>query len=96
MGKEHKGIKSIYKDYEDWEINTLEPHEPIKGNPNRKLSIKYGMFMYITRDHHHRLHHTDEGQAQDEEYKKEMQLLCMESHNMTEDEFRGIFKISYL
>jgi len=96
MGKEHKSIKSIYRDYEDWELEYLEAHEPIKGNPNRRLSIERGMFMYITSEEHHRLHHTDEGQALDEQYKKEMQLLCMEAHNMTEDEFREVFKISYL
>ena len=96
VGKEHRGIKSIYKEYEDWEINTLQAHEPIKGNPNRKLSIKFGMFMYITPEYHDWLHTTEEGQKQDKVYKREMQVLCMEVHDMTEEEFREIFKISYL
>jgi len=96
MGKEHQGIKSIYKDYEDWQTTNLQPHEPIKGNPNRTISISYGMFMYITPEYHNWLHVTEEGQEQDKIYKREMQVLCMEVHNMTEEEFREIFKISYL
>ncbi len=96
MGKEHVGIKSIYKDYEEWELSTLQPHEPIKGNPNRRLSIERGMFMYITPEYHHWLHTTEEGQEQDKLYKLEMQTLCMDHCNVTEDEFREIFKISYL
>ncbi len=96
MGKEHRGIKSIYKDYEDWEIETYEPHEPIKGNPNRRLSIERGMFMYIDRTYHNWLHVTEEGQIKDKEYKEEMQLLCMEAYNMSIDEFRSLFGKNYI
>jgi len=90
MGKEHKGIKSIYKDYEDWEVNTLEPHEPWKSS-NRTTSIKLGMFMYITRDYHAWLHETEEGQVKDNMHKEEMKQKCMEYHNMSERDFHEVF-----
>ena len=90
MGKEHKGIKSIYRDYEDWEINTLEPHEPWKAS-NRTTSIKLGMFMYINRDYHAWLHETEEGQEQDKIHKAEMTQKCLEHYNMSEKDFEEIF-----
>jgi len=90
MGKKHRGITSIYKDYEDWEINTLEPHEPWKSS-NRTTSIKLGMFMYITREYHDWIHRTSEGQEQDEIFKEEMKQLCMAHHNMSEEDFEQIF-----
>ena len=90
MGREHKGIKSIYKDYEDWEINTLEPHEPWLGS-NRTISILLGMFMYITRDYHNWLHTQSEGKLKNLEYQEEMKQLCMEVHDMPEEDFEQIF-----
>ncbi len=90
MGKEHRGIKSIYKDYEDWEINTLEPHEPW-GASNRTTSIKLGMFMYIPRIYHHYLHNTHEGKLQNKELQEEMKWLCIVHHNMSEYDFKEIF-----
>lgn len=90
MGKEHRGITSIYKDYEDWEINTLEPHEPWLGS-NRTVSIKLGMFMYITRDYHHWLHNVSEGKLKNKELQQEMKELCMAHHNMSEEDFKQIF-----
>ncbi|MDB4302095.1 hypothetical protein N9924_00870 [bacterium] len=90
MGKEHKKIKSIYKDYEDLELNTLEPHEPW-GASNRTISIKLGMFMYITRDYHAWLHNTAEGKLNNLELQKEMKELCMEYYCMPESDFNEIF-----
>jgi len=90
MGKEHKGIKSIYKDYEDWEVNTLEPHEPWLGS-NRTTSIKLGMFMYITREYHDWLHTKSEGKEKNKELQQEMKLKCIEYHNMSEEDFDEIF-----
>jgi len=90
MGKEHRGIKSIYKDYEDWELNTLEPHEPYGGS-NRQTSIKLGMFMYIPRIYHHKLHNTSEGKLENKELQKEFRYLCIKTHNMSEEDFHEIF-----
>jgi len=90
VGKEHRGIKSIYKDYEEWEINTLEPHEPW-GNSNRKISILLGMFMYITREYHAWLHNTAEGRLKNKELQEEMWVKCIEHHNMSNQDFHEIF-----
>lgn len=90
MGKEHRNIKSIYKDYEDWEISVLEPHEP-HGASNRQTSIKLGLFMYITRKYHYWLHNTSEGKLKNKEHQEEMKQKCLEYHNMSELDFEQIF-----
>ncbi len=90
MGKEHRGINSLYSDYEDWVIETCEPHEPYGGS-NRQTSIKLGMFMYITREYHARLHNTHKGKLENLELQEEMKQLCLEHHNMSEEDFHEIF-----
>jgi len=90
MGKEHRGIKSIYKDYEDWEIDILEPHEPW-GASNRQTSIKLGMFMWLHRTYHHWIHNTGDGEQENERLRKDMKQKCLEHHNMSEEDFNEIF-----
>jgi len=90
MGREHHGIKSIYREYEDWEICSLEPHEPWMAS-NRKTSINLGMFMYIPREYHHWLHNTKEGREKNKEHMEEMKLKCLEYHRMSEHDFHEIF-----
>ena len=94
MGKEHQGIKSIWRNYEDWELNTLEPHE-VYGHSNRKTSILLGMFMYIDREYHHWLHNTSDGREENKELQQEMKVKCMEYHNMSESDFDDIFIRGY-
>jgi len=90
MGREHRNIKSIWREYEDYEIHSLECHEPF-GNSNRKTSIKLGMFMRITRDYHTWLHNTSEGRLKNKELQQEMRLKCIEHHQMSEEDFDEIF-----
>ncbi len=90
MGKEHLKVKSIYRDYEDWEVQTLEAHECFGGS-NRQTSRKLGMFLYISRDYHARLHNTHEGKLENLELQEEMKQLCLEHHNMSEEDFHEIF-----
>ncbi len=95
MGKEHLKHPSIYKDYEDWEIEQLEPHEPIHGK-NRQLSIEHGLYMYIDREFHTWLHIDERGIKLNNHYKTEMQEKWMEHNNKTVEEFIEIFGKNYL
>lgn len=90
MGREHRGIKSIWRSYEDWEVNSLECHE-VYGASNRKTSIKLGMFMRITREYHHWLHNTSEGRLKNKELQQEMKQKCLAHHNMSDEDFHEIF-----
>lgn len=95
MGKEHLKHPSIYKDYEDWEIEQLEPHEPI-GNKNRSLSIKHGLYMYVNRKYHRWLHDTHEGRIKNRELQAEMQEKWMDHNNKSIADFMAIFGENYL
>lgn len=76
----------------DW----IEVHHVYPG-PNRKLSEKYGLCVYLTHDEHNEppqgVHFNRENANR---LQREVQKAAMKHYNWTEEDFRRIFGRSYL
>jgi ribosome-binding protein aMBF1 (putative translation factor) len=70
----------------------LDVHHVFEGR-NRKNSDKYGAVIRVCRTCHDNIHHYPRTY---EHLKREWQQKLMERYGWTEDEFREIFKRSYL
>ena len=68
-------------------------HHIFNGNPNRKLSEKYGLFVWIAPDRHDRIHRDE---AEDIALKQRGQKAAMETYGWTVDDFRAIFGKNFL
>jgi len=66
-------------------------HEPIKGNPGKRISMKHDLQIAVCASCHNRLHREPE---LDKPYQIEMQLKYMETHTL--EEFKELFKTNYL
>lgn len=76
----------------------LDEHHVFNGNPNRALSEKYGLKVYI---HHNRCHifgkqSVHQNADVDNALKAKVQQLAMEHYGWTVDDFRHIFGKSYI
>lgn len=73
----------------------LNRHHVFFGTANRKMSEKYGCWVWLCAKHHHM---SNEGvhfnKVLDEELKRRCQIVFEKDH--TTDEFRQIFGRSYL
>ena len=76
----------------------LEKHHIFGGNPNRQLSEKYGLWVYLCGNRCHR-----NGKGSVHQNAQTMQMLheygqkkWMDENNGTIDEFREIFGRNYL
>jgi len=58
----------------------LDPHEPIHGK-NRQLSMEDGLWIWVTREEHDRLHENEEGIKCNKELKKLMQECWMNHYH---------------
>lgn len=87
-------MKSVLqKDRECWccgTIYNLEKHHVIFNTANRKISDKYGYWVYLCNEHHHNgVHEHPKGQL-----NKELHFLAQEhflKHYGNEDKFRKTF-----
>lgn len=75
-------------------IDGLDPHEPI-GGKNKKLSEKYGLYIYVTRSKHTWLHSTEDGEIENCRLKVEMQKAFIEYYNKSLHDFILIFGKDY-
>lgn len=76
----------------------LDEHHVYNGNPNRKLSEKYGLKVYI---HHFRCHVFGKKSVHmnaevDNALKAKVQQIAMDYYGWTVDDFRKIFGKSYI
>lgn len=75
----------------------LECHHVYGGNPNRKLSEKYGLKIWLRADYHrdtpHCIHKDKEFR---EKVQHDVQLIAMEHYGWSVDDFRQIFGRSFI
>lgn len=75
----------------------LEEHHVYGGNPNRKLSEKYGLKIWLKADYHrntkHSIHMNKEFR---EQVQRDVQLIAMKHYGWTVDDFRQIFGRSFI
>ena len=75
----------------------LEEHHVFGGNPNRRLSEKYGLKVYLCHYCHNEppngVHHNKDNM---QTLKQIAQKKAMEYYGWTVDEFRNIFGKNYL
>ncbi len=75
----------------------LKRHEVFFGNKQRKLSIKYGLVIFLT-DEMHNL--SNKGIHYNKEFDNEVKIIgqkaFMEYYHKTKEEFREIFGKSYI
>lgn len=84
----------IQKNKKCWCCGTtygLESHHVFFGSANRKQSEKYGLKVWLCREHHHEVHHNH---ALDINIKTYCQRTFEETHSR--EEFRQIFGKSWL
>lgn len=80
-------------------IGKMEEHHIFDGNPNRKLSEKYGLKVHLCHDCHNRDKKHKSIHFDKEEMLKLQQLgqkAFMQYYNKTIDDFRDIFGKNYL
>ncbi len=93
--------KSIMQDEKKCYIcgchNWLEEHHIFNGNPNRKISEKHGLKVWLCHNCHneppHGVHHNRENALK---LKAEAQEAAMLYYGWSKDEFRKIFGKNYL
>ena len=75
----------------------LEEHHVFSGNPNRKLSEKYGLKVWLCHWHHNEppygVHHNSDMRQR---LQRVAQVRAMSYYGWTEDTFRNIFGKNYL
>lgn len=71
----------------------LERHHVFNGNPNRRLSEKYGAWVYLCPECHREVH---KWVGIRRGLKREAQEALMESESWTEEDFRKVFGKNYL
>ena len=71
----------------------LERHHIFNGNPNRKLSEKYGLWVYLCPPCHRKVHAEF---ALREHLKQTAQREAMKTYGWSVDDFRRIFGKNYL
>lgn len=75
----------------------LEEHHIFSGNPNRKLSERYGLKVYLCHNHHNEppygIHFNKENR---EKLQKIAQQKAMQHYGWSVDEFRMVFGKNYL
>lgn len=78
-------------------IYDLERHHVFGGNPNRALSEKYGLTVYLNHDMHNE---TPDGVHHNKRHREMLQRFAqrkaMAHYGWTENEFRAIFGKNYL
>jgi len=89
-------LQSAKECYETQRTDNLHKHHIFEGNPNRKLSEKYGLWVWLTGDYHnqsnqgvHNGNHT-----LDVKLKQDAQRAFEWTHTRTE--FMDIFGRNYL
>lgn len=65
-------------------------HEPI-GGPNKRISEKLGLCVWVTLEEHRRLHDTHEGELKDRELSILCQKVWMEQNNNDRDKWYSMF-----
>ena len=84
----------MYKEYEPCHVcegQAITDHEPIHGNPDKRLSMKWGLTIPVCAECHDRFHKKPET---NEPYKKEMQERFEKKYG--HEKFMEIFKRNYL
>lgn len=75
----------------------LEEHHIFAGNPNRTLSEKYGLKVYLCHNHHNEppygVHHNKDNR---EKLQRIAQIAAMQHYGWDIDDFRKIFGKNYL
>lgn len=78
-------------------VHALEQHHVFGGNPNRKLSEKYGLVVYLSHDMHNEppngVHHN---KTHREMLQCFAQRRAMAYYGWTEDDFKALFGKNYL
>lgn len=76
----------------------LDCHHVFGGDPNRKLSEKYGLKVYLHHSKCHIFHKTAVHQNAEinNALKAKVQKIAMEHYGWTVDDFRNIFGKSYI
>ena len=78
------------------ETGNLHRHHVFFGNPNRKLSEKYGLTVYLCLEHHEGDTGVHHDRATDLQLKQFAQKTAMDYYGWSIDEFRQIFGKNYL
>jgi hypothetical protein len=98
--KKMKDSPSILQDkkvcYETHRTDNLHKHHIFEGDPNRKLSGKYGLWVYLTGEYHNQSNNGVHcgNHALDVKLKQDAQRAFEREH--TRAEFMSIFGKSYL
>lgn len=71
----------------------LERHHIFNGNPNRRLSEKYGAWVYLCPECHREVHANIDARLA---LKAEAQKAVMEAEGWTVEDFRSVFGKNYL
>lgn len=92
-------MKSILQDekvcYITGRGDNIEEHH-VFGGQNRKLSEKYGLKIYLTREMHRGKDGIHQNRELADNIKAEVQEKAMEHYGWSEDDFRFLFGKSYL
>lgn len=94
--------KLFYADGQFYDVHQrrregLHRHEIFFGTANRKLSIKYGLYVYLKpEDHNFGSRGVHQVHAFDEQLKRYGQEIAMTHYGWTVDDFRDIFGRSYI
>lgn len=90
-------MKSILQDEKECYLTgrtfNLHKHHVFNGNPQRKLSEQYGLWVWLNAEVHEKVHADIEIRKW---LKETAQLDAMRYYGWTEDEFREKFGRSYL
>lgn len=78
------------------ETEMLDTHHIFFGNPNRKLSEKYGLKVYLCRKHHTENEGVHFDKTKDLNLKRLAQETAMLHYGWSEEDFIRIFGKNYL
>ena len=95
QNRQHSIIQSNRESYLTGKTcGILDPHEPIGGH-NRKISLKEGLWIWVTRDEHDWLHETEEGQIKDAELSALMEREWYKHTGKSKEDWYRLFYKHY-